>query len=207
MDSFVKKEPINILINLKSNLISEALKSLLSLKTGQFKTKTSLKESQSFSPHKILVDIHTLSEGLQHRWPDAKIILIDTGLAEEDIISCFTSHKIYGIIATDTTPDYFYKALDAISNGEVWIDNRKMKVLLHSQETLQRVGTKESLSRKEREIVMLVSQGLRNKEIADRLCISDQTVKAHISRIFRKYKVSSRAQLVPLALKYYPPMP
>lgn len=204
MDAFAPKEPMKVLLYLKSKLISEALKSLLSEKPGRFETMASLKGHLEFIPQKIILDIHTLSEGVQDRWPDAKIVLLDTGLAEEEIINCFTSHKLYGIIATDTTPDHFYKALDSIHNGEVWIDNRKMKALLHNQEAFHRMGVREHLSRKEKEIVMLVSQGLRNKDIANRLCISDQTVKAHISRIFRKYNITSRAQLVPLALKYYP---
>ncbi|HEX9024402.1 MAG TPA: LuxR C-terminal-related transcriptional regulator, partial [Geobacteraceae bacterium] len=60
----------------------------------------------------------------------------------------------------------------------------------------------DTISKKEREIIVLISQGLRNREIADKLCISEQTVKAHLSRIFRKTNVTSRSQLVPLALKF-----
>ncbi|HTG81353.1 MAG TPA: LuxR C-terminal-related transcriptional regulator, partial [Geobacteraceae bacterium] len=60
-------------------------------------------------------------------------------------------------------------------------------------------------SRKEQEIVLLVSQGLRNRDIAARLYISEQTVKTHISSIFKKAKVTRRSQLVPLALKFRVP--
>jgi len=49
---------------------------------------------------------------------------------------------------------------------------------------------------------MLVSQGLRNREITAKLYISEQTVKTHISSIFKKAHVSRRSQLVPLALKF-----
>ena len=204
MDTFAAKEPIRVLIYLKSKLISEALRFLLTEKPERFECTTCLKVRQEFPPQKIILDVHTLSERIHDRWPAAKIVLIDTGLAEEEIISCFTSHRLYGIIATDSTSEHFYKALETIHNGEVWIDNRKMKALLHNLEAIHRAGTREHLSRKEKEIVLLVSQGLRNKDIADRMCISDQTVKAHISRIFRKYNISTRAQLVPLALKYHP---
>jgi len=48
--------------------------------------------------------------------------------------------------------------------------------------------------------VLLVSKGLTNKEIASISCISEQTVKTHVSRIFRKLNVSRRSQLVPLAM-------
>jgi DNA-binding NarL/FixJ family response regulator len=47
---------------------------------------------------------------------------------------------------------------------------------------------------------MLISQGLRNRDIAAKLYISEQTVKTHISSIFKKAHVSRRSQLAPLAL-------
>jgi DNA-binding CsgD family transcriptional regulator len=52
----------------------------------------------------------------------------------------------------------------------------------------------------EKEIASLICQGYRNKEIAQRLNISEQTVKAHLNRIFRKFNVSNRSQLITLAM-------
>jgi DNA-binding CsgD family transcriptional regulator len=69
-------------------------------------------------------------------------------------------------------------------------------------ESIARNQRHETISKKEREIIVLISQGLRNREIAEKLSISEQTVKAHLSRIFRKTNVTSRSQLVPLALKF-----
>jgi DNA-binding NarL/FixJ family response regulator len=154
----------------------------------------------------VLVDACTIAFGHLNRWPDAKLVLIDTGLPEEEIISLLFAHRLHGIIATDTTPELFLKALDAIRAGQVWIDNRKIKALIHSSEAARRPRVQESLSRREREIVLFISQGLRNRQIAERLCVSEQTVKAHLSRIFKKCGVASRAQLVPLALKYQHPL-
>jgi len=69
--------------------------------------------------------------------------------------------------------------------------------MLHNRPSTLTANSSESLSRKEREIVLLVAEGQRNREIAGRLCISEQTVKAHLSRIFKKANVSNRSQLVP----------
>ncbi|HBA70673.1 MAG TPA: DNA-binding response regulator, partial [Geobacter sp.] len=57
------------------------------------------------------------------------------------------------------------------------------------------------LSNKEREVVMNISQGLTNKEIASQLYISEQTVKTHINSIFKKLNMTRRTQLVPLGIK------
>ena len=86
--------------------------------------------------------------------------------------------------------------------GQVWIDNTKLKALLNYAETAARSKDLNKVSRKEQEIIILVSQGFKNREIADKLKISEQTVKAHISHIFRKVKVTNRSQLVPLAMKF-----
>ena len=57
------------------------------------------------------------------------------------------------------------------------------------------------LTAREAEVVRLAGSGLRNKEVADQLCISEGTVKAHLRAIFEKLEVSSRARLIVYAAK------
>jgi DNA-binding CsgD family transcriptional regulator len=59
----------------------------------------------------------------------------------------------------------------------------------------------ESLTRSERAVVELVSQGLSNPEVAARLCISRRTVETHVSSVFRKIDVPSRTALVAAAAR------
>jgi len=196
-----------ILIDMSNQLIGEAIKLLLTEVSDLFEiaVATDSSDQDGAPPHKIIVDAHTLAHDHFARWPDTKLVLIDTGLPEETIISILFSHKLHGIIATDTTPGLFVKALVAIRDGQIWIDNRKVKAVLRSIESTRKFSLHDRLSRREREIIVLVSQGFRNRDIADRLCVSEQTVKTHISRIFRKCDVTSRSQLVPLAMKYRMP--
>jgi DNA-binding NarL/FixJ family response regulator len=105
------------------------------------------------------------------------------------------------VIKTDTDLPLLKKALDSIDAGQVWIDNSRIKALLKHSESLVNTQPDTNLSKKEREIIILISQGRKNREIAEGLCISEQTVKSHIGRIFRKTNVNTRSQLVPLALK------
>ena len=200
---------INIMINLSNLVLSNALAELLTRAPDGYITSvaTGTGKAANFEPELILVDATSLKPEISARWPSAKVILFDNGLLENEIISILLSHKLDGVIATDTDTSLFLKALSVIHAGQVWIDNNKLKALLNYAESSARAKNTDKISRKEQEVIILVSQGFKNKEIADKLNISEQTVKAHISHIFRKVKVTNRSQLVPLAMKYrLPPL-
>lgn len=203
MERHSAKRSMNILINLGSFLLCEALGKLLdNASEGYQVLSTNVADKVgNFLPDKIIVDACTISQGMAVRWPDAKLILIDTGLDEEVIINLLLSYQLDGVIKTNTDLPLFKKALNAIDAGQVWIDNSRIRALLKHAESLVNTQPDNNLSKREREIIILISQGRKNREIADGLCISEQTVKSHISRIFRKSNVKTRSQLVPLALK------
>lgn len=204
MDRQTNYPRMNILINLSSRLLGEALKSLLTQDEDAYQSVEIYNSgsSKECTPDKVLVDASTLGHPFPSEWDKANVILIDTGLAEEEVIRLLFSHKLDGVIATNAGTALFKKALRAINAGQVWVDNGKLKALIHNRSEVLKPPASESLSKKEREIVLLVAEGQRNREIAGRLCISEQTVKAHLSRIFKKANVSNRSQLVPLALKF-----
>lgn len=198
-----------ILINLSNLVLGNALAELLTRAPDGYLTSVAAGNNQpkNVDPELILVDAASLKPEIFTQWPAAKVILFDTGLQENEIISILLSHKLDGVIATDTDTPLFLKALSVIHAGQVWIDNNKLKALLNYAESSARAKNTDKISRKEQEVIILVSQGFKNKEIADKLNISEQTVKAHISHIFRKVKVTNRSQLVPLAMKYrLPPL-
>lgn len=192
-----------ILINLGSLLLGRALQDVISTNSS-FETfvVTDSRSSYIADPHHIVVDVHALAKDPQSQWPNAKLILIDTGLPEDELISLLLHHKFYGVISTDTPPEMFSKVLHTVNNGQIWIDNIKIKALLHNHLSDLKPAGRANLSKKEQDIVSFIAQGLKNREIAQKLCISEQTVKTHISRIFKKVNVISRSQLVPLALKF-----
>jgi DNA-binding NarL/FixJ family response regulator len=194
---------MKILIDLGSLLLATALQELLAGEPEGYRTlaATGTRAVDSFDPDFIIADCHTLPRTATLPETEAKVILMDYGLSEEEIASLLLQYKLDGVMATSTDLDLFKKALKAIGEGQIWIDNHKIKALVNHAESAVGGGLEESLSRKEREIVMLIPQGLTNREIAAVACISEQTVKTHISRIFRKLNVSRRSQLVPLAMK------
>ncbi len=194
---------MNILIKLNNRLLERALRELLAAEPEGYQVAISSEtaERDAFIPEFTITDSYSLRKCGSS--PDAvsKTVLLDCGLGEEEIASLLISNKVDGILAPSTDMPLLKKALHAMSEGQVWIDNRKIKVLIQHAECTRFPNPEEGFSRKEREIIVLVSQGLLNREIAARLCISEQTVKTHISRIFRKAQVNRRSQLVPLALK------
>jgi DNA-binding NarL/FixJ family response regulator len=88
--------------------------------------------------------------------------------------------------------------------GEIWLDNRITAEVIKALSTSgsnPRRG-KPVLSDREKEIVQLVAQGFRNKEIGDKLLISEQTVKNHLHNIFDKLVVSDRLDLALYAIHH-----
>jgi LuxR family transcriptional regulator, positive regulator of biofilm formation len=194
---------MKVLVTLSSLLLCEALGALLSGIEKGYRVFATNDADQvgNFIPDVIIVDEHTLILNLEERWPQAKVILLDTGLDEDEIITFLLNHTLDGVIKTSSNLDLFKKALRAVDDGQIWIDNSRIKAILKHAESLSASQPEPGLSKKEREIIMLIAQGHRNREIAGTLSISEQTVKSHISRIFRKRNINCRSQLVPLAMK------
>lgn len=193
---------INVLINLSSRLLCEGLQGLMEREFSGYRTVVAHDAGniEGFTPDKILVDASTLEHLYPNHWDGAKVILIDTGLREEEIIRLLLQYRLDGVISTNTDSDLFRKALETIQAGQVWIDHGKIRSLINNPSPPAFSSAEQSFSRRERQIVLLIAEGHTNREIAAQLNTSEQTVKTHISRIFRKANVTSRAQLAPLAL-------
>ena len=195
---------MNVLISLKSRVISDALVELLSKDKGrdQFFIDYRGTEVLSSKPDIIIVDHQSVSNEFLSSWPDAKVILLDTGLNQEEIITLILTYRLNGVISTDDDATLMRKALNLVNDGQIWINNSNLKALLSKAGTLTRNGRLDNISKKEHEILELISQGKKNKEIAAQLFMSEQTVKAHVSHIFKKFNVSSRTQLISHLMKF-----
>jgi two-component system nitrate/nitrite response regulator NarL len=97
------------------------------------------------------------------------------------------------------------KAIERVGQGEVWFDQSMIAGLLSAAASI--AGGQDDvriamLTKREREIILLVSEGLRNKQVADRLFISETTVRHHLTSIFSKLGVSNRLDLVVYAYRH-----
>jgi DNA-binding NarL/FixJ family response regulator len=197
---------MKVLVVMKNILFSHALCTVLSLEANDYQAQTCLlhEANDSFEPDVILVDHECLQHNGLQIWPEAKILLIDTGLQEEEIIHLMRLHKLYGVLSRDSDLQQLKKAIAVINGGQIWINNERLKVLLHGMDTTNPGLSVKKLTAKESQIVELVVEGFKNREIASRLFLSEQTIKSHLGRIFRKLQVRNRSQLVSMTFKSRP---
>ncbi|MGH9496970.1 MAG: response regulator, partial [Candidatus Sulfotelmatobacter sp.] len=110
-----------------------------------------------------------------------------------------------GVVLKQSASDLLLKSIRKVYDGEIWLDNRMTAEVIDafkkSSESGQR-REKPLLSDREKEIVQLVAQGFRNREIGEKLFISEQTVKNHLHNIFDKLGVSDRLELALYAIHH-----
>jgi DNA-binding NarL/FixJ family response regulator len=113
-----------------------------------------------------------------------------------------------GILLKQGPMQLIPNSIRKVHEGEIWLDASTtaavMKQFSSPSERLRTAGSKSRerspLSNREREIVQLVAQGYRNKEMAEKLFISEQTIKNHLHNIFEKLGVADRLELALFAV-------
>jgi DNA-binding NarL/FixJ family response regulator len=107
-----------------------------------------------------------------------------------------------GILCKTATVDQLKKAIHVVREGQIWASKRVVARALDlslgfsAADGHVRNGSHAELTRRESEIVRHAAEGLSNKEIANQMTVSEATVKAHLTSIFRKLSVRDRLQLV-----------
>jgi DNA-binding NarL/FixJ family response regulator len=116
-----------------------------------------------------------------------------------------------GIVLKQTATEMLIKSIRKVHAGEIWMDSHTTQAVIRqfvaNEEPPQPPPTSQMrdrerspLSQREREIVALVAQGFKNKEMAEKMFISEQTVKNHLHNIFDKLGVSDRLELALYAI-------
>lgn len=109
-----------------------------------------------------------------------------------------------GVISPEHQPELLFKAIEKVRAGEAWIERRLVADVLGSEDTAtsgeaSRIAT---LTPREREVVRLICEGLKNKQIADRLAVTDITVRHHLTSVFSKLGVPDRLALLIYASRH-----
>ena len=111
----------------------------------------------------------------------------------------FISRGLVGILSPDTDLPLLKKAIECVIAGELWFENKQLLEIIPGVK-VKSCGKETSMTDKEIEVAKLVCNGLSNKEIRKALNTSEQAVKSHLSRIYKKTGVSDRLQLALYAL-------
>lgn len=137
-----------------------------------------------------------------------RIIVLTTSDDKDEHLRALRSGTS-GIVQKKTPTEMLLKSIRKVHSGEIWLDRtttaevmRKFASLRDGAPVSNGVRDREAspLSNREREIVALVSQGFKNKEMAEKMFISEQTVKNHLHNIFDKLGVSDRLELALYAI-------
>ncbi|HEV7469601.1 MAG TPA: response regulator transcription factor [Pseudonocardia sp.] len=122
--------------------------------------------------------------------PDVRVVIL-TSFGDEARILEALDAGARGYLLKHLEPDALIDAVRAVDAGEAPLDPRAGRVLLDRQRARSAVT---DLSQREREVLTLVTEGLANKQVARRLGISERTVKAHLTNVFQRIKVTDRVQ-------------
>jgi two-component system nitrate/nitrite response regulator NarL len=132
----------------------------------------------------------------------ARVIIL-TGLQNPDLLQQALHLGASGVVFKDKTPEVLFKAIEKVNAGEIWFERATMTSALGEKSRIN--GVKETdveadriatLTQRERQVVVLIGEGLKNKQIAERLFLSDTTIQHHLSSIFAKLGVTDRLELV-----------
>jgi len=201
---------IRIVIGCHSYLLGEGIKKLLKDDEGVeiigiFDEGADIEEILKLEPDLALVDhkiFRTFPEAsLNNR---VKFLLIgDSSWTPESErkIPDLILKGVYGILSSDADSVILKEAIRVAHSGELWLDRKIIKNILcrinHEKKSID-------LTKREKEIVSLICLGYRNKEIAQKLDISEQTVKSHCNRIYKKVGVTDRLQLALYTHRLWP---
>jgi DNA-binding NarL/FixJ family response regulator len=121
--------------------------------------------------------------------PDVRVVMLTAFSDRDRVVSALDAGAV-GYLLKDAEPDEVLEAIRAASRGEAPLAPRAARELLAARSQERHAD----LSKREREVLGLVAEGLPNKLIARRLEISEKTVKAHLTSVFQRIGVTDRTQ-------------
>ena len=141
----------------------------------------------------------TATATITQRYPETEVVAM-TSFAEADLVHGALQAGAAGYLLKDAEADEVAAAIRAACRGEVHLDPAIAKQLTRLL-VAPKPQTVNALTDREREILVLVAQGLSNQQIADALVISERTARTHVSNILSKLGVASRTQAALLAIR------
>ena len=190
---------------LKGNFVAHAVEDAAALEHGV----------AQFKPPVLLLDLALLKSGrirslesLQRLSSATKIIAFTNVCNDAEAISALTSGA-KGYCSRNIDPVLLKKVVRLVQRGEIWAERKLIPSLIEELTSIIERRRKRSpregddwfdrFTHRQRQIVKLIGRGARNKEIASQINMSEKTVKAHLTVIFRKLGVSNRMELALVA--------
>jgi DNA-binding NarL/FixJ family response regulator len=145
------------------------------------------------------MDGTSATAAITQRYPEVQVVVM-TSFSEVDTVGRALQAGAAGYLLKDAEAGEVAAAIRAARRGEVHLDPAITKQLTRSL-VAPKPQPLQALTDREREILVLVAQGLSNQQIADSLVISERTARTHVSNILSKLGLASRTQAALLAIR------
>lgn len=171
-------------------------------------------ELNEVTPDVVLVGLEPTTKGLLEQLQSARTpapaVLVLTGSSESTVHEQAIVDGARGVVNKAEQGDVILRAIEKVHSGEIWITRRSIGRLMHTISTTGKADPEATkiaaLTCREREIVLMVIRENcgRNRVIAEKLHMSDHTLRNNLTRIYSKLQVAGRFELYLYALKYFP---
>ena len=210
-------QKVRIVIAEDHTILREGLRSLLSSDpnlevVGEAEDgREAIQCVERFKPNLILTDLsmprmngmEAIKE-IKRQSPETKILVLTVHKAEEYILSTFQAGAD-GYLLKDSTHAELVMAVKKVLSGKHYISpeisEKVIEGYLEGKKTLKSRTSWETLTQREREILKLIAEGYKNKEIANYLCISTKTVEKHRANLMEKLDLHNAQALTAFAIE------
>jgi DNA-binding NarL/FixJ family response regulator len=177
-----------------------------------------LSKLESNTPDILLLDLGLpgmngieMAQEVHKRWPDIKIVILTSHNEEQEVIAALGAGA-QAYVLKDVKPERLVHVIETVQDGAVWLDPAIASMVLtlvndpgslnfQRRQANTEANPDSELTERELEVLQLIVAGKSNPEIADDLCISIHTAKAHVGSILNKLCVNDRVQAAIKALK------
>jgi DNA-binding NarL/FixJ family response regulator len=214
------KKPIRVMLVEDHPVVRAGVRMLIQNREGMTMVGEADNRSEAVAiagsehPDIILLDLDLgdesgldLIESLLEASGQGRVIIL-TGTRDAEGHQRALSLGAMGVVHKEKAPEALLSAIEMVHAGEAWLDPSLAARLLGAvskaskpkkpDPEAERIAT---LTEREREVVRLIGEGLKNKQIAEQLFISEWTVRHHITSIFSKLEVSDRVELIMFAYR------
>jgi len=215
------EKPIRILIADDQVLFADNLKLMLETVTSDIQVvgiayngTQAIDKVSELSPNIVLMDVrmpHTdgvkATKIIKEMHPEQKIIMLTTFI-DDSYVESALNYGAEGYLLKNIRPEQLISAIRAVDNGSVLLSPLLVAHLMHKTddeavdaETKSIRETIAKMGNREKEILGLIAQGYSNRKIAEKLFISDPTVRNYISSIYAKLGSNDRLEIISLVRK------
>jgi DNA-binding NarL/FixJ family response regulator len=167
--------------------------------------------TETMKPDLVLMDLSMprmngmgAIQEIKKKCPDTKILVLTVHKTEEYILATLKAGAD-GYVLKDATHSELMLAMDCVFSGRCYlspgISEKVIEGYLEGRRSVKTVSSWDSLTQREREILKMIAEGYKNKDIADYLCISAKTVEKHRANLMKKLDLHSASSLTAFAME------